>query len=306
MPQMKHYFNFMLVNLFFIAQIAVMLYYRSASEIRENWPAYRCNPPYWLFSEDIMTDFNYCVQSNQQNMFGYLLQPMNYMVSGLTSVGSGLGDSINQIRVLLSSIREFVSDIIDNVFGVFLNLIVEFQKIILHMKDMVGKMIGIVVTILYVLDGSIKTMNSVWAGPPGQIVKAIGSCFHPDTEIELLNHPLTHAPYRCRMQSAPLGGILPDGSEIFAVLRVANPKRESVYKISTGESRWVYVTGDHFVWDREVKKWIQVRSYSQAEEQVGMIPDYFTCLITSNRRIVMGKQVFWDWEDDELQSTRGR
>jgi hypothetical protein len=50
---------------------------------------------------------------------------------------------------------------------------------------MVGKMIGIVVTILYVLDGSIKTMNSTWAGPSGQLVRAMGSCFHPETKVKL-------------------------------------------------------------------------------------------------------------------------
>ena len=51
-------------------------------------------------------------------------------------------------------------------------------------------MIGIVVTIMYILDGSIQTMNSAWAGPQGQLVRAIGSCFHPHTEITLFN--ITH------------------------------------------------------------------------------------------------------------------
>jgi hypothetical protein len=272
------------------------MYFKSVLEIRENWPLYRCNPPYWIFSENISEDFTYCVQNTQMNMMGYLLQPLNYMISSLTSVGGQFNEAINNIRVMFSSIRGFVSDIIQNVFGVFLNLIVEFQKIIISIKDMVGKMIGIVVTIMYVLDGSIKTMNSAWSGPPGQLVRAIGSCFHPHTEITLSNG--TH----CKMENAPLGAELQDGGQIFAVLKIDNPKKEPLYKIK-GKEQDIYVTGEHFVLDKtNDNKWVQVKDYKYAEIQPDFIPEYFSCLITTNRRIKIDDEVFWDWEDDELTS----
>lgn len=293
MPTMNNYLNLIYVNLGFLAQITVMMYFKSVLEIRENWPLYRCNPPYWIFSENISEDFTYCVQNTQMNMMGYLLQPLNYMVSSLTSIGGQFSDSINNIRKMFSSIRGFVSDIIQNVFGVFLNLIVEFQKIIISIKDMVGKMIGIVVTIMYVLDGSIKTMNSAWSGPPGQLVRAIGSCFHPHTEITLANG--TH----CKMENAPLGAELKDGGKIFAVLKIDNPKKEPLYKINGSEQN-IYVTGEHFVLDKTNNKWVQVKDYKNAEIQPEFIPEYFSCLITTNRHISIDNELFWDWEDDEL------
>mgnify|MGYP000055628571 CR=1 FL=1 len=73
---------------------------------------------------------------------------------------------------------------------------------IISIRDMVGKLIGIVTTILYVLDGSIKTMESAWAGPPGQMVQAIGSCFHPGTSITLANGK------HYTMENLPLGDYL--------------------------------------------------------------------------------------------------
>lgn len=291
MPTMNNYLNLIYVNLGFIAQITVMMYFKSVLEIKENWPLYRCNPPYWIFSENISEDFTYCVQNTQINMMGYLLQPLNYMVSSLTSIGGQFNDALNNVRVMFSSIRNFVSEIIQNVFGVFLNLIVEFQKIIISIKDMVGKMIGIVVTIMYVLDGSIKTMKSAWAGPPGQLVRAIGSCFHPHTEITLEDG--TH----CRMEDAPLGSKLKDGGSIFAVLKVDNPNKEPLYRIK-GEDQDIYVTGNHFVFYEN--KWIKVKNYPKAEIQPNFIVDYFSCLITTNRRIKIDNELFWDWEDDEL------
>ena len=154
---------------------------------------------------------------------------------------------------------------------------------------MVGKMIGIVVTIMYVLDGSIKTMNSAWSGPPGQLVKAIGSCFHPKTEIILSNGT------RYDMENAPVGGELKNGGKIFAVLKIDNPNKEPLYKIKN-----IYVTGEHFVFDKTNNKWIQVKNYKKAKIQTNMILDYFSCLITTNRRIPIDDELFWDWEDDEL------
>jgi len=290
---MNNYLNLMYVNLGFLAQITVMMYFKSVLDIRENWPIYRCNPPYWIFSENISKDFTYCVQNTQMNMMGYLLQPLNYMIQSLTSIGGQFNDSINNIRGMFSSIRGFVSEIIQNVFGVFLNLIIEFQKIIISIRDMVGKMIGIVVTIMYVLDGSIKTMNSMWAGPSGQLVRAIGSCFHPDTMITLANGE------HIKMEQAPLGAELKGGGKIFAILKIDNSKKEALYKIK-GETQDIYVTGEHFIFDDVNNKWSQVKDYKYAEIQNNLIIDYFSCLITTNRRIKIDNKLFWDWEDDEL------
>jgi hypothetical protein len=293
MPTMNNYLNLIYVNLGFIAQITVIMFFKSALEIRENWPIYRCNPPYWVFSENISEDFTYCVQNTQMNMMGYLLQPLNYMVSSLTSIGGSFGEAINNIRVMFSSVRSFVSDIIQNVFGVFLNMIVEFQKIIISIKDMVGKMIGIVVTIMYVLDGSIKTMNSAWAGPAGQLVRAIGSCFDPKTKITLENGK------EYEMQNIPLGSVLKGGGKVFAVLKVDNTKKEPLYKIK-GKYQDIFVTGEHFISDKLTNKWIQVKDYKNAMIQPNMILEEFSCLITTNGRIPIDNELFWDWEDDIL------
>jgi len=291
MPKMNNYLNLIYVNLGFLSQIIVMMYFRSVLEIRQNWPIYRCNPPYWFFSENISEDFTYCVQNTQMNMMGFLLQPLNFMVQSLTSIGGQFGDSIDNIRRVFNSIRGFVSEIIENVFAVFLNLIIHMNKLFISIKDSVGKMIGITVSIMYVLDGSIKTMNSAWAGPSGQLVRAIGSCFHPDTMITLANGE------RVKMEEAPLGAELEGGGKIFAVLKVDNAKKEALYKIKS-ESQDIYVTGEHFVFDNN--KWVQVKDYKNAEIQNNFVIDYFSCLITTNRRIKIDNILFWDWEDDEL------
>jgi hypothetical protein len=293
MPTMNNYLNLIYVNLGFIAQISAMMYFKSVLEIKENWPIYRCNPPYWIFSENISEDFTYCVQNTQTNMMGNLLQPINYMVSSLTGVGSQLNSNINGLRGVFGNTRQFFADNIETIFGVFLNMIVSFQKMIISIKDLVGKMVGIIVTIMYVLDGSIKTMKSAWAGPPGQVVKSIGSCFHPDTKIKLKNGEIY------KMQDLPLGSELEDGAKVFSVLKIANFDKEPLYKIKGGiDGEDIYVTGKHFI--KETREWIQVKDCNCAEIQEEIKAEWFSCLITTNRRIKIGEHIFWDWEDDEL------
>jgi hypothetical protein len=296
MPSVSNYLNLLYVNLGFIIQIAVMMFFRNAIDIKENWPKYRCNPPYWIYSENITEDFTYCVQNTQLNMMGYLLQPLNYMVDSLVTIGTSFNVNINGARQMMSNIRNFITDIIQNIFGVFLNIIIKFQEIIISMKDLVGKILGIVVTILYVLDGSIKTMNSAWAGPTGQMVRKIGkigSCFHPDTEIELKDGT------KCLMKNVKLGDILIDNSSVFSVMKINNIKKENFYKIIDDETNQIiYVTGNHYIFDKDDDEWKFVKNYKKSIEETKIYSEWFSCLITSSGQIPIGQYTFWDWEDD--------
>lgn len=294
MPSASDYLQLTYVHIGFLAQLVVLIYARSAVEVRKNWALYRCNPPYWVFSDNLAQDFNYCVQTSQTNMMGFLLQPMQYMVSNLASMGGELGASVNGARMMISNVRTFLSDIVENVFGVFFNMIVQFQKMMISIKDLVGKIIAIVVTLLYVLDGSIKTMNSAWKGPPGQMVKAIGSCFHPDTVLTLQSGE------KVKMRDVPLGAVLADGGRVLSVMRIANSQRENYYELPNRlDGCPIWVTGSHYIYSHRQQKWVPVRKHEDATCTYETDSE-LASLITSNHHIPIGGHLFWDWEDDDL------
>jgi hypothetical protein len=110
----------------------------------------------------------------QSDYMGYLLEPIHYM--NTITVGSlgDIGGSLNNFRNMFSYIRDSITGIVTGIFGVFLNMLIEFQKISMGIKDLMGKTTGILTTLLYVVDGSMKTMQSGWNGPPGQLVRSIG------------------------------------------------------------------------------------------------------------------------------------
>lgn len=293
MPRGIDWVHFIYVNLGFVAQVFVMYYFTAVQEIKKNWSLYRCNPLFMPLSDDIEKDFVYCVQNVQTNFMGYLLEPLTYITSGLTFMGKEFTQAIDFARKILSNIRSFITNIIENIFGVFLNLIIEFQKVIIGIKDLMGKIIGIIVSLMYVMDGSIKTMNSAWNGPPGQMVQALGHCFHPDTKVRLKNGNVV------LMKDLNLGDILENGSRVNGIMKLDNPgKQHKLYKFSgkgvNNES--IYVTGSHYI-QNDNGKFIQVKEHADAIEQHEITCDSFLCLIMDDHKIQIGEKIFWDWDD---------
>jgi len=292
MPTGKNWVNFIYVNIGFALYIAATYYLSSIKDIKDNWPLYRCNPLYMPLSDDISSDFTYCIQNVTTSLMGFLLQPLTFITSSLASLGGLLSDQINSIRQMTDKVRKMFSSIIQSVFGVFLNLVIEFQKIIIGIKDLMGKTIGIVVSMMYIMDGSLKTMNSAWNGPSGQLVKALGKCFYPETKIKLKNGNII------AIKDINLGDILEDDSIVYSTMKIDNKNnKEQLYCIKNGvNNENIYVTGSHLVFDTNSKKYIKVSEYSKANK-TNIQTEWFSCLITSNHKIKIGNEIFWDWED---------
>jgi hypothetical protein len=292
MPSGKNWVNFLYVNIAFAIYIAGVFYYSQMAEIKANWPLYRCNPMYMFLADNVEENFTYCIQSMQTNFMGYLLAPLTYITNVLGGQLGGFMNDIQNIRAMFNKIRTFFSSIIQSVFGVFLNLIIEFQRITIGIKDLIGKTIGIMVSLMYVMDGSIKTMNSTWNGPPGQLVRALGKCFHPYTKLKLKNGTI-----KC-MKDIDLGDILEDGSIVESVLKIDNKKIPiNFYSIPNGiNGENILVTGSHLVFDKTINNFIKVENYRIAKP-TNITYDWFSCLITNTHKIPIGKEIFWDWED---------
>lgn len=293
MPSGKHWFYFLYINLAFAIYIAGVFYYGQMAQIKANWPMYRCNPMYMFLADDVEENFTYCIQTMQSGFMGYLLAPLTHVTNVLGGQLTGFTESIQNIRAMFFKIRTFFTSIIQSVFGVFLNLVIEFQRITISIKDLMGKTIGIMVSLMYIMDGSVKTMNSTWNGPPGQMVRALGKCFHPDTQVAL------HDGTCKRMQDVDLGDCLADGSVVESVLKIDN-RRDPVpfYELPNGtQGETIRVTGSHLVFDRQSLDFVPVSRHPDAVLSSDKPSPWFSCLITNTHRIPLGKQVFWDWED---------
>ena len=275
------------------------------NQIKEDWPVYRCNPvimPFAsIFGQDIVNNFTYCIQSMQGNYMSYLMQPLQYNLNIIGNIVKGLTGAINSVRAFFNNIRNRIISIVKSIFSVFLNILIEFQRLTINIKDLFNKLIGIMVALMYTLNGSIMTMNSAWSGPPGQLTRAL--CFHPETKLRLKDDTLV-----C-IKDVPLNAVLKNGTIVNAVMHISNldengKEIEALYKLKGGEKSEqsesesdILVSGSHLVYVPTTKVFDHVENLLEAEK-TDIFCDTFTCLITSNHTIPIGKWIFHDWEDN--------
>jgi hypothetical protein len=291
MPTGKNWVHFLYLNLGFTIYLFSIYYFTSLKEIKDNWATYRCNPMYMPLSDDLKKDFVYCIQTMQSDYMGYILQPLTFSTASLTNIAGNFSSEINNIRNMFSQTRTFMSDIVQKIFGVFLNIIIEFQKIIIGMKDLVAKTIGIMTTLLFILDGSMKTMQSLWNGPNGQLVRSLGNCFHPTTLILLKNGECVE------MKNVNLGDTLENGSKVVSTMKLIQEDNDVFYKLynySSGE--YIYVTGTHMIQDYN-NNFIEVQYHPESIKVPNLKCDYLSCLITDTHLIKIGNRTFWDYDD---------
>ena len=277
--------------------------------IKDNWPVYRCQPlvmPFAsFFGHDTGKNYAYCIQSMQKGFMDDLLKPLNFNVNILGDITSELTGTFNNFREFTKYFRFSMMDAFSNIFATLFNLMIEVQRTVINIKDMVGKVIGIMTTTLYVLDGSVMTMSSAWSGPPGQLVRAL--CFHPETKLDLKNGN------KVSMKDVELNSILKNGTRVLSVMKLSNLDEngtiiEKMYRVkrniknnndndNDNDDDYILVSGSHLIYNPDSKQFVQVKDLPNSEiSQVDC--DVLSCLITSNHTIPIGDWIFHDWEDN--------
>jgi len=293
MPTGQNWMNYIFINLAFMTYMISLVYMSSIEEIRKNWALYRCNPMYMPLSDNVARDFTHCVQNIQVSSMGALLQPLTSITGSLTNVVSGFTEDLNNVRNVISSIRNNMGGIFGLILGAFANIVLEFQKISIAIKDMMGKNIGVMQVFLNIMNGSFKTIGSMWNGPTGGLVRTLGKCFHPETLVRLNTGQVVF------MKDLNLGDVLENGSVIESTMRINNrtdPEKLYVLKGAGVNGEDIYVTGSHLIYNKADQTFIPVSKSANAEITDKYI-DWFSCLITSDHKIQIGTEVFWDWED---------
>ena len=99
--------------------------------VEDNWTELRCNPTVMPFADqfghDMQENFNYCIQNMQSDYMNYLMEPINYSVNLINEAASGANFGLQGARDFLSNFRFSAGDLFENIFGVFLNVLIEFH-----------------------------------------------------------------------------------------------------------------------------------------------------------------------------------
>jgi len=326
MPSGKSWLYFIIINILFFIGIFIIYFYSLKKSIKREWMKYRCNPMFLVFSENMEKDFVYCVQNTQKGMMGYFLEPFTWILSNMSNSISSIQISTDAARNMFEKTRSLTGFNIGSVYGVFLNIVIEFQKIIIGIKNLLGRTIGIMTTLLYIMEGTMMTTQSAWNGPPGQMTRRLGSCFHPETQIKLENGEIVF------MKDLNLGDVLENKSVVKATMKIQNvynnknnkyskdnkdkeaneaietneaieaiETNEEIEAIETNEAietiykipkkgvngSDIFVTGSHFILDRyKTNKFIEVSKYKNAVKCSQEINPEYFSCIITNDHII--------------------
>lgn len=293
-----------LIILIFIILFSVNVLSVGIEKIKKEWPKYRCNPTVMpfanVFGQDTMKNFAFCVQNLQSTFMQDLLQPVHYAEKVMSSVTKEFTDAINSIRAFFNKIRNMIMSIIKQIMGVFLNLLIGFQHMIISIRDLFQKTIGTLTVFLYLMEGSVMAMKSGWEGPPGQMVRFM--CFHPDTLVKLRDNTIKP------ISAINPGDILKNSQTVHGTMKLHNLDNSGNYieklyifegeKDNNNNYTPILVSGSHLIYDKEINNFINVKNHKDAKLS-NIDTKTLICLITSDHTIPLGNYIFHDWEDNQ-------
>ena len=272
--------------LMFAFGIAVM----NTNNIRDNWDVYKCNPAYMPFSQSIKgvdpeENMIGCMKSMSSDIMNYALEPVEISLSVIkvliTTIISTVSDLQGFATDLTSSNSSSFGSMFDSVGGVT----TMFSGIIDNLLDAIYRTSSIASVLQYMGQGVTMTAES--------LDNAL--CFHPETLITLEDNT-----QKC-IKDIELGDIIVNGSRVEGIMKLHNIDhkgtiKNNFYKIETTKQP-IYVTGEHLVFDNNKKQYLKVKNYDKSILTTKS-SEVLICLITSDHRIIIDDQIFWDWEDE--------
>ena len=169
--------NSLLIVGIFIGIYSYSLINVEMNNIKKNWPKYRCNPAIMplagTFGHDAGKNFTYCIQSMQGNYMSYLLTPLHYITSVLGNMLHNVVKDINYVRMKIASVVSNIMKVVTSIFSIFINIMIAFQRMVIKIKDVVNKMIAILVSMINLMQGGMMAGTSIMAGPVGETLRFV-------------------------------------------------------------------------------------------------------------------------------------
>lgn len=171
------------IFLVFVALTMISMFNASVKDVQNNWAINRCSPMILPFAgslappgSNITTsdNFSYCIQNIMSSFVPIITQPFSYLQSMTVDMMGSMNDNTASSNQQSATMTFSVSGIIGSIYGIFLNIIVEFNIIIIKLLDAQGKISGIITTLMYVMTAVQYTFESMWNGIPGKMIQVIG------------------------------------------------------------------------------------------------------------------------------------
>lgn len=260
-----------------------MLAMNNVKELKDNWPAYRCNPAYMPFAglvgQDPFKNFTDCTMKSFQDYTGFVVDPIMAQFSQVTDVVTEIGGAMDDMRGMMAQTRTGFLGIVGTVFGKIENLMSQFQYIIIRMRTLMARLVGIMMSFVYIFYAGEQTGQSLINGPVGKTMNFL--CFDEDTLIK------TNSGNTMYMKDLKLGDTLPHTNTVTSVYKIDGT---DVPMFLLGTTK---VSGGHKVWHQD--KFIPVAEHPNAVRTSDS--RNLVCVNTHLRQFMVGSHIFMDFTE---------
>ena len=322
---------------------------RIREEIANDWQNQRCNPKYIPFAGYIThpegttafqytsDNFQYCIQNVENDVAGQAMQPLNFLISGVTNMLNIIKTSVQQTREFLNKLRQNIRKIAEDIFHKILNVMIPLQSLLISLKDMLDKTQGILTAGLYTFLGAYDTLKSLmgsiveltvvmllvmviiivglWSIPISWPAAASASAIYVVFAlllsiivvflVEVMGIKSSKVPkLRCFDKDTLLE--MADGThkkiiDVEAGNRLANNVLVTAKMKVSSEGLRMFTLDTITVSESHIVKWqdrwIPVRDHPLAKELFGYSDLFLHCLNTSSKEIIINGIIFTDWDE---------
>jgi hypothetical protein len=260
-----------------------MLALNNIKELKDNWVEYRCNPAYMplagMVGEDPFKNFNDCTMKSFQDYTGFVVDPIMSQFSVMTNAVSQIGGAMDDMRGMMSDTRNAFLGIVGTVFGKIQNLMSQFQYIIIRMRTLMARLVGIMMSFVYIFTTGADTGTSLVNGPIGKTMNFL--CFDEDTQIRNDSGDLVY------MRDLKLGDLLMGKNMVTSVYSIDGTD-VPMYLLNGTK-----VSGGHKVLHKD--KCIPVAEHPDAVRTSDS--HNLVCINTQLRGFIIGSNIFMDFTE---------
>lgn len=144
--------------------------------VKDNWSSLRCNPVYMGLASksvggvDIFTNFNNCVTKSFHDYAGLTMDGMNDQMGTVSESLGSIGGALSDMRGMFGNVRSGFMMVFQMVFGKIHNLMASMQYLMIRIKTLMGRMVGVFASLIYVFYAGEQTSEAIWNNPVVQDV----------------------------------------------------------------------------------------------------------------------------------------
>ena len=133
------------------------------NQLKDNWNTNKCNPiimpfaglimpvPGQTTTETTFENFNYCIQQDMSAVFGIIMMPLEFILYLTITFLDMVLELILAVIDELAWLKNQISSIFEELYNKIVNFVIPIIEITVHIRDMLGKINGILTTSLFVI-----------------------------------------------------------------------------------------------------------------------------------------------------------